>query len=100
MVQGDDGRGLSQSVALNDDEAELAPECFERRVEWRRADDEGPELQSEGAVNSAIPPPSAGEMFAPILLGDAFSAAIRSLHVLFQHVEHLRHRDEHRDPAL
>jgi hypothetical protein len=50
---------------LNDDEPELAPERFERRVEWRRADDERPEFHPEGAMDAAIPPPAERNVLLP-----------------------------------
>src|SRR5262249_34621398 len=63
MIQADDGRRLGEPVSLNDDEAELFPERFELRVERRRADDEGPELEAEQLVHAAVAPPAANEMF-------------------------------------
>src|SRR5262249_42256038 len=64
MVQRDDRRRLGQPVALNDGEAELAPERFERRIERCGADDERPELQAERAMNLSVAPPAQREVLA------------------------------------
>src|SRR6185436_20261508 len=106
MVQRDDGRGLGQPVALDDHEPELAPERLERRIERRRADDEGPELHPERAVDAAIAPPAQGEMFFSLatlkgsphigrgfgprdirlLWGGPFRAAVTPRYVILQHI--------------
>jgi hypothetical protein len=48
MVQGDNRRSFCQSIALDDCESHPAPELFNVGRQRRRADDEGPELQTKG----------------------------------------------------
>src|SRR5260370_42706375 len=60
MVDADERGGLSQSVALDDDEAQPPPELFGFGVESCTARNQRPELPSEAAVNLAEAPPAAG----------------------------------------
>ena len=98
MIEAHDRRRFRQAVPLNHGEPDLTPERFELGLERRRADDEGPELQAEQAVNAAVSPPAAGDVLLgagrPGLGGDP-------QHVFAQHIENLRHRHEDRHaPAL
>src|SRR5207344_3174759 len=58
MVERHDRRGLGQAVSLNNHEAQLAPERFERAIERRGADDEGPEFQTKLPVDAPEVPPA------------------------------------------
>src|ERR1700758_2169254 len=57
MVEGCDGRSLRESIALDHDIPELAPEFLERGLERRGADDEAPELPAEAPVYAPVLPP-------------------------------------------
>ena len=63
MVQGHDGRGLGQTVALDDREAEVAPELLQCRIERGAADDEAPELPCRTVCgHSPVTPPAPPEL--------------------------------------
>ena len=97
VVQADDRRGLSETVALDHDEAELGPERLEVAVERRRADDERPELPAEQSVDRAVPPPAPEEMLPR---AGHIGMGYDTQDMLAQHVQDLRHGNEHRDTAL
>src|SRR5262249_34656375 len=58
LVQRDDRCGFRQAIPLNHRDPALAPVRLELCVERRRADDEGPELPTEHAMDAAMAPPS------------------------------------------
>src|SRR5262249_20221509 len=88
MVEADDRRGLGEPVPLNHRKAQFAPERFQFGIEWSRADDERPELQSEQAMDAAIAPPTLDE----VLAGTGHVRLRRhAAYVLAQHVENLWH---------
>ncbi len=98
MIERDDRRGFGQPVALDDREAQLAPERLELAFERRRADDEAQNLNpnADGSAGSA----TSARRSAASAPASASSGA-SAQHVLAQHVENLRHRHQHRDaPAL
>ncbi len=64
MIERDDRRRLGEAVALHDEEAELAPERFEIRLERRGAAHDAPELPAEETMHGAIPPPAPKKMLA------------------------------------
>ena len=66
MVERDDRRRLGEAVALHDEEAELAPERFELRIERRGAADDAPELPAEQPMDVAVAPPAP----RPVLAGE------------------------------
>src|SRR2546425_2096249 len=98
MVERDDRRRLGQAVALHDQEAELAPEPLEFRLERRGAADDAPELPAEEPVRGPVAPPAPQEMAAGqhVGLGGDRQDALK---VLTQDVEYLRHTNEDRDAA-
>ena len=97
MIERDDGRRFSQAVALDDDEAESLPEILQRRSQWRRPDDERPELQAEHAMDAPVAPPARRNRQAWWRVG---RGGIDAQRVLLQDVEDLRHADDHRDLPL
>src|SRR5579862_2749340 len=98
MVQGRDGGGFGESITLDDDIAEFAPELFESGVERRGADDEAPEFPAEAAMHAAILPPFAIPLAAARGIG-GFGNGVHD--VVAQELEHLWHAYQDGDaPAV
>src|SRR5262245_43781077 len=95
MIERDDWRGFGETVALDDRESETAPELLHIRRQWRGADDERPELETEGRVHAPVLPPSPWNRNA--WRGSLLGFGNRMHDVLAEHVEDLRHAHQHRD---
>src|SRR6478672_11342983 len=95
MVERHDGCGFRQSVALHDEESELAPERLELRLERGGAADDAPELPAEESMNGAVMPPAPH----PMSLGQAIRLTRlreQPFDVLAEDIENFRNADEHR----
>ena len=97
MIERDDRRRFGEAVALHDEEAELAPERLELRIERRRAADDAPELPAEQPMHARGSATSARASACRRATSASAVTGSDALDVLAQHVEHLRHADEHRD---
>jgi hypothetical protein len=97
VIQRDDRGGLGQAVALYDEEPEAAPERFDVGIERRGADDHRPELEAEPAMGAAVLPPALRPVHPPI--GHVSRLGHDPDQVVAQHLEDLRHRNQHRDAA-
>src|SRR5688500_3300484 len=89
VVKRDDRRGFGQAVALDHGKAEPPPELLDLRWQRRRADDERPELESEGRVHAAVLPPASGNGGARRRRLGGFGKRMDD--VFAKHVEDLRH---------
>ena len=99
MVQRDDRRGLGEAVALDDDEAQAPPELLESGGSGAAPTTNAQNFRPNagGRAGSATSAPG-----STCPCGGASAASgIDAQRVLAQHVEDLRHADDHRDaPAL
>jgi hypothetical protein len=97
VVQRDDRGGLGEAVALHHQEAEPPPEGLHLRIQGRRAHHHGPELQTEQPVRPAVAPPAGRPVHA--CRRRAGRLREHALQMVPEHLEHLRHRHEHRHTA-
>ena len=88
---------------MNDGVAQASPEFFSVAVKRGAAGDESPEFPSELTMDAAEDPPAMQEVFAfrsAKLLPELFATALVfeiAFDLLFEGLQHARHRDQHRD---